>query len=115
MVFPCPSSSTSLFRPSDRSAGQASLEFLGAMPVLVFVGLLVLQAFLVGVTTFVARGAATDAARDATREPAVPGLFRSEHMVSHHGDQVRVTLRAPRVLPGVSLNVSASTKMVGHL
>ncbi|MFN2617881.1 MAG: pilus assembly protein [Thermoleophilaceae bacterium] len=91
-------------------AGQASVELLGAVPVVVLAGLVVLQLLAVGYAGVLAGSAAEAGAlalaagRDgpgAVRR-ALPGWSRARARVSVRGGRVRVRLQPPSPLRFVS-------------
>ena len=103
-------------RPSER--GQASLELLGLLPLLVAVALAAAQLLAVGYSSVLAGNAAEAGAlalagggdpRAGARE-ALPGWSRARARVSVSGGEVRVELRPPALLRALarSLEVSAS-------
>lgn len=83
--------------------GQATVELIGAVPMLVLAGLAIFQLMLAGYTAALADGAveagAIAAAGGEDIETAVraalPGWERSRVEVSSAGGQVNVTLRPP--------------------
>lgn len=90
--------------------GQAMVELLGAVPAVLILGLVVMQALAVGYSSVLA-GTAAEAgalalaggrdARAGARE-ALPGWSRGRARVSVRGGRVRVTLRPPSPLRAVS-------------
>ncbi|MFF3767764.1 TadE/TadG family type IV pilus assembly protein [Streptomyces sp. NPDC001922] len=106
-------------RPRPRDRGQASVEFLGFLPVLLVVVLAAVQLGLAGYVAAQARTGARAAARTATRaEPAADPVAaghasmsdwvarRAEIGVSPDGaDAVSATVRVPvpSVIPGITL------------
>lgn len=90
--------------PGER--GQASVELLGALPVVLLVGAVLLQLLAVGYSASLA-GAAAEAgalavagggdARDAARA-AVPGWSRARMTVRSGDGRVRVRMRPPAPL-----------------
>jgi hypothetical protein len=99
-------------------SGQASVELLGALPVVLVVGLVLLQLLAVGYSAVLAGNAAEAAAlalaggadaRDAARE-AVPGWSRARMKVAVDGGRVDVTMRPPAALDVLAreLEVSAT-------
>lgn len=93
-----------------REGGQASVELLGALPVLVVVGLVAMQLLAVGYSAVLA-GSAAEAgalalaaggdAPDGVRK-ALPGWSRARARVSVEGHRVEVRLRPPSPLAAVS-------------
>jgi len=101
-----------MLRPVDRfrSTGQASVELLAAVPALVLAAAIALQLLLVGYSLTIADGAAEAGAlagaagrdaRDAARD-ALPGWARGRSRVSAVEGRVRVEVRPPAPLPGLS-------------
>jgi Putative Flp pilus-assembly TadE/G-like len=91
-----------------RERGQASVELLGALPVLLLIGLAVFQLLAVGYAKVQAGSAAEAAAlalvaggdpRAAARE-SLPGWSRAQARISQRDGLVRVSLRPPS-LPGL--------------
>jgi pilus assembly protein CpaE len=103
-----------------RQRGQASVELLGALPLLIALGLAALQLLAVGYASVLAGNAAEAGAlalagassaaeaRAGVRE-ALPGWSRARTQVSVAGGRVTVRLRPPALLPALSerLEVSA--------
>jgi hypothetical protein len=98
--------------------GQATLELLGLLPVLLAVALAGAQLLAVGYSSVLAGNAAEAGAlalagggdpRASTRA-ALPGWLRARARVSVSGGQVRVRLRPPTLLRSLAerLEVSAS-------
>jgi hypothetical protein len=93
-------------RPRRADLGQASVELLAGLPLLIVVGLVVLQLLAVGYSAVLA-GSAAEAgalalvaggdARAGVRE-ALPGWSRAGAQVSVSGGEVRVRLRPPSPL-----------------
>jgi hypothetical protein len=90
-----------------REGGQATVEVLAAIPVLLFAGLLALQLLLAGYALTLADGAAEAGAlalaaglpaEEATRE-ALPDWAEDDVDVVVRGGEVTVRLRPPRLLP----------------
>ncbi|WP_399086551.1 TadE/TadG family type IV pilus assembly protein [Streptomyces sp. BBFR2] len=116
-------------RPAARDRGQASIEFLGFLPLLLIVALAVVQlglaAFTVQQAGTGARAAARTASldpRDRQRDPAAAGRAamtgwvadRARIGVAGAGEAVRATatVSLPSLIPGVSLgSVSRSATM----
>jgi hypothetical protein len=96
--------------------GQASVELLGTVPIVLVMGLVVLQLLVVGYSAVLA-GSAAEAgalalaagadARAGVRE-ALPGWTRARARVSVSGDRVRVHLRPPSPLVAVSRRLEVS-------
>ena len=86
--------------------GQALVELLGAVPAVLLLGLVIMQALAVGYASVLAGTAAEAGAlalaggRDARQgvRDALPGWSRSRARVRVSGGQVRVTLRPPAPL-----------------
>jgi hypothetical protein len=102
--------------PGER--GQASLELLGVLPLLVAIALAAAQLMAVGYSSVLAGNAAEAGAlalagggdpRAGARD-ALPGWSRARARVSVSGGEVRVELRPPALLRALagSLEVSAS-------
>jgi hypothetical protein len=101
---------------SRRDSGQASIELVGALPLLVAVALGAGQALSAGLARELADHAAeagavaalqdADAASAARR--ALPGWARSRVAVHVARDAVRVDLRPPTLIPGVASLLTAS-------
>ena len=92
--------------PPESQRGQAMVEVLGAVPVVLVVGLVLLQALAVGYAAVVAGTAAHAGAlalaagadaRAGARE-SLPGWTRARARVDVAGGQVRVRLRPPSPL-----------------
>ncbi len=98
--------------------GQATLELLGLLPLLVAVALAAAQLLAVGYASVLAGNAAEAAALAlagggdprAGARAALPGWSRAHARVSVAGGEVRVQLRPPTLLPPLAerLEVSAS-------
>jgi hypothetical protein len=88
------------------STGQASIELLGGLPLLIVAGLVALQLLAVGYSAVLAGGAAEAGALAlaaggdprAGAHEALPGWSRARARVSVSGDVVRVRLRPPSPL-----------------
>jgi len=101
--------------------GQATIEVLGALPVVLLIGMLALQLLAVGYSAVIA-GTAAEAgalalaaggdARAGVRE-SLPGWSRARARVTVSRGTVRVRLRPPSPLDGVSrkLVVGASASV----
>lgn len=104
--------------PRRRETGQATVELLGAIPVMLLVGLVAFQLLAVGYSASLAGtaaeagalataagGSAADGARDS-----VPGWSRAGMRVQVAGGKVHVAMRPPSPLRAVgrALEVSAS-------
>ena len=96
----------SLRRPAADTRGQASVEFIAAVPVVLFVGLGLWQAALAGHALWMCANAARVAARAdiVERDPlkaarsALPRALEHGLKVQRRGNRVRVSLRVPLVL-----------------
>jgi hypothetical protein len=106
-----------LSRAGPRESGQASVELLGALPVLIAVALAVFQLLTVGYASVLAGNAAEAGAlalatggdaRAGARE-ALPGWSRARAEVRVAGGEVAVRLRPPALLRalGERLTVNA--------
>ena len=93
-----------------RSRGQATVEMLGALPVVLLIGLVILQLLAVGYASVLAGNAAEAAAlavadggqpANAARE-AVPGWSRAGMELKVEGGQVHVTMRPPAALDALA-------------
>lgn len=91
-------------------AGQAAIELLGVLPLVLTIGLGVFQLLAAGLARELAGNAASAGAAallqgadptDAVRD-ALPGWSRSRVRVVVHGDAVRVVVRPVAVVPGVA-------------
>ena len=108
-------------RDADAQRGQASVEVLGALPVLLVLGLVILQMLAVGYAAVLA-GTASEAgalalagggdARARVRE-SLPGWSRARARVVVSRDSVRVRLRPPSPLASVArrLEVTGSASV----
>jgi len=94
-----------------RSArGQASVELLGALPVALLVGLVVLQLLAVGYSAVLAGNAAEAAAlavadggeATAAARAAVPGWSRARMRISVSGGRIEVRMRPPSALAALA-------------
>jgi hypothetical protein len=105
------------------SAGQASVELLGAVPAVLLVALVLFQLLSLGYSSVLAGGAAEAGAlalaagsdaREGVRE-ALPGWSRAGARVSVDRERVRVTLQPPSPLAAVSrrLRVTAQAEVAG--
>ena len=109
---------TSIQRSSPRRSegAQATVEFLGVMPIVLLAATCCVQAFLVGcslVFAQVAVGRVAVGAPEAQVVSALPAGWRSRATVERDGSRVTVRVAAPSVLPGTSrwLAVRASTEL----
>ena len=121
----CPAPSTHVpHTPLDCSSqqcGQATVEFVGTLPILVLGALLIVQALLLALATIFAQSSAPTAARmlaagtrsaQVQRQLPIAPSFRHGASVQTHAGRVRVRLFVPRVLPLVDrslLQVAASS------
>jgi uncharacterized protein (UPF0333 family) len=93
---------------SDR--GQASVELLGALPVVLLVGLVLLQLLAVGYSAVLAGNAAEAAAlaladggeATAAARAAVPGWSRARMRVAVRGGRIEVRMRPPSALAALA-------------
>ncbi len=103
-----------LRRPTD--SGQASVEFVALLPLVVMVGALLVQGALVGWAHWSAGGAVRAAARAHAigHEPlgparaAVAGRLRPAVTVRTIGESVEVRVRVPALLPGLHLGAASA-------
>lgn len=87
--------------------GQAQLELVAMVPLVLLVATLILQLFAVGYAQSLADGAAEAgalaAARGSEAEPAalsaLPGWAERRVEISGRGGEVRVSMRAPALIP----------------
>jgi hypothetical protein len=100
----------------DREAGQATVEVVGLVPVLVVVGLAAGQFLAAGAARELAGNAAEAGAaamlqggdaRDAARA-ALPGWSRDRAVLRVDGRRVRVRLAPRTVLPGLASRLTAT-------
>ncbi len=95
--------------------GQATVEALGVLPLLVALLLAVAQAATAAWASLAAHDAARAAARAASlggdapavARAALPASLRARADVVLTGDAVRVAVRPPRLVPRLALDVSA--------
>src|SRR3954453_8352358 len=106
-------------------SGQAAVEFVGALPFVLLVGLLAWQLALIGHTGWLCANAARVAARAEAvgRDPraaarsALPhGMERGLEVERRHAGGVRVSVRAPLLLAAarVAPRLSASASLGGR-
>jgi TadE-like protein len=103
-----------------RERGQASIETVALLPVLVALTFAMWQAALAGWALVSAEGAARAAARAALagERPgpaalsALPGSMRRGAQVEDSGDRVTVRVHIPSVIPGFDADLSASAAEV---
>ena len=97
-------------------AGQAAVELVALLPLLVAVALGLLQALAAGVASELAGHAAQNGAvaiaegRDgaAAARASLPGWARPRIDVEVHGTRVRVRVTPPALLPGVAERLTAT-------
>jgi hypothetical protein len=99
--------------------GQASIEFLGLLPLLLVAALVAAQLLAVGYASVLAGNAAEAGAlalaggEDARAREALPGWSRANAGVAVEGGQVSVRLRPPALLRALAeeLEVSATASV----
>ncbi len=100
----------------DRQGGQATVELLAAIPLLLLAGSIALQLLVVGYTLTLADGAAEAGAlalaaghpaRIAARE-SLPGWAVDRAAIEVRGGEVRVRLRPPSPLPALADRLSVA-------
>jgi hypothetical protein len=100
-----------------RDDGQATVELLAAIPLLLLAGCIALQLLVSGYALTLADGAAEAGAlalaaglppKDAARE-ALPAWLRDGAAVSVRGGEVTVRLRPPSPLPAVADHLTLSS------
>ena len=102
--------------------GQASVETTILLPSMLVVALACWQALLVGWTSISAEHAARAAARArligaaprAAAAEALPGVMRDGLTVTVGTASVKVRLRAPSVVPGFDMALTAEAPLVGQ-
>ena len=107
-------------RTTHRERGQASVESVVLLPVLVVITFAMWQAALAGWTLVSAQSAARAAARAAlvgsparpAALAALPEPLRADARIDEGGGTVRVRVRIPAVLPGFDAGLSASAAEV---
>lgn len=101
----------------DRESGQATVELVAALPVLLLAGLVALQLLATGYALTLADGAAEAGAlalasgrpaKGAARE-ALPGWADDDAEVSVSGGEVTVRLRPPSPLPAIAARLAVSS------
>jgi pilus assembly protein CpaE len=105
---------------SRRQRGQASIETVALLPVLLLAALACWQAALAGWTSVSAAHAARAAAHAEmvglpplpAASAAVPGSMRRGLSVTDGEGRVRVTLRVPAVIPGFDVTLAADAEVV---
>ena len=103
-----------------RQTGQASIETVALLPVLLLAALACWQAVLVGWTAVSAAHAARAAARaqmvgDAPQtaaKSALPGSMRAGLTVHSDAQRVHVRVRVPAVIPGLDVSLDADADLV---
>ncbi len=93
-----------------REGGQATVEALAAIPLLLLAGAVALQLLLAGYATTLADGSAEAGAlalaagrpAKAAAEEALPGWAGEDVEVAVRGGEVTVRLHAPSPLPGLA-------------
>src|SRR5215211_1482806 len=102
-----------------KASGQASVEFVALLPALAAFLVIAAQTAVVGWALWAAGNAARAGARaqevgadaEAAARHALPGALRSGATI-RDGDGVRVRVRVPALVPGVSLpRVSAASQL----
>lgn len=86
-----------------RERAQATVEFVGTVPVLLLAAACCVQAVLLAIALLFAQVTADRAARGAPRSQAVasvPQSWRGRVRIDERGSDVVVTVRPPAVLPG---------------
>lgn len=103
-----------------RQSGQATIEFLGALPLMLVLGLALFQLLAVGYAVSLADGAAEAAAIalangkdpvEAARE-ALPGWPKKSMQVKQKGERVELTLNPPSPIKQLSKRLSVSAEAV---
>jgi hypothetical protein len=100
------------------SRGQASVELLGTLPVVLLLGLVLLQLLAVGYASVLAGNAAESAALAvagggealAAARDAVPGWSRAGMAVRVRGGQVEVRMRPPSALSALARQLEVHAK-----
>ena len=103
-----------------RQRGQASIETVALLPVLLLAALACWQAVLVGWTAVSAAHAARAAARaELVGDPprpaamaALPDSMRAGLALRSDGQAVHVQVRVPAVIPGLDLSLGADADVV---
>lgn len=104
-----------------RHDGQAAVEMMGALPLVLLLGLVVLQLLAVGYASVIAGQAAESAAlavagggeaKEAARA-AVPGWSRARMKVEVRGGRVQVSMRPPAAIDALArqLEVHAAAEV----
>lgn len=102
----------------DAEQGQASIELVALLPLVVAVALAVLQALAAGLASELAGHAAQSAAvaiaqgRDgaAAARAALPGWARDQVGIEVRGTRVRVRVAPPALVPGLGERLAATAK-----
>jgi hypothetical protein len=101
-------------------SGQASVELVAALPVVLLLGAIAWQLALVGHAAWLTANAARVAARaqavgrdtEAAARSALPrSLERGLEVEERGGDGVRVRVAIPLILPGPTVRVAASASL----
>ena len=100
-----------------RQAGQATVELLASLPLLVLAGLVALQLLVTGYTLTLADGAAEAgalalAAGRPAKEAAVealPGWMEEGIEIEVRGGEVKVGLQPPSPVPGLARHLSVTS------
>jgi hypothetical protein len=103
-------------RRAAEASGQAAVELVALLPLLVAVALALLQALAAGLAAELAGNAAHSGAvaiaegRDGTAaaRAALPGWARSRVDVEVRGARVRVTVTPPSLLPGAAARLATT-------
>lgn len=102
------------------TSGQATIELVGVLPLLLLAALLCVQGLLLALSAIYAEAAATSAARSARQGPAVPAAqlpvpkaWRRSARVRLSAERADVSLRVPSVLPSVQLPRVSSSVSTG--
>lgn len=101
-----------------RHRGQASVELLGALPVLLLLALVLFQALAVGYSAVLAGTAAEAAAlalaggadAEAAAQRAVPGWSRARMTVDARDERVKVVMRPPAPLRAVERRLAVTSE-----
>lgn len=117
--MPCPPTLRTCTQQRNETA-QATVELLAFVPVLVLLGAIAVQAFLLALTVVFGQAAAHAAARapqraaEATvvRSLPIPAAWRSGTSISFTASRVSVSCTVPAVLPlAPQLRISASSAL----
>jgi hypothetical protein len=109
-------------RARSRQRGQATVELVAALPVLLLAGLLALQLLAAGYTLTLADGAAEAGALAlaagrpavAAARDALPGWAEDDVDVSVQGGRVVVRLRPPSPLPALAERLTVTSSAVAR-